>query len=157
MNKLENYLSEYEQSHQNLANIRIHKFCVPVIMFSLLGILKALPVPSTWPLWLDWSSFMIIFALGFYANLKNIKIFLAMLLFIISQLIILELMRPHFFILCFFLFILAWIFQFIGHKLEGKKPAFLKDIFFLLIGPIWIVKFLADAMGIKLFNSAKDI
>ena len=156
MNKLENYLSEYEQSHQNLVNIRIHKFCVPAIMFSLLGILKALPVPSSWPLWLDWSSFLIVLALGFYASLKNIKVFLAMVIFIIAQLVILELMKPHFFILCFFLFILAWIFQFIGHKIEGKKPSFFKDIFFLLIGPLWVGKYLANAMGLKLFNSAKD-
>jgi len=36
-------------------------------------------------------------------------------------------------------FALAWIGQFVGHKLEGKKPSFLKDLQFLLIGPIWVV------------------
>ena len=37
-------------------------------------------------------------------------------------------------------FILAWIGQFIGHKIEGKKPAFFQDLLFLLIGPLWVLK-----------------
>jgi len=36
------------------------------------------------------------------------------------------------------LFIVAWIGQFYGHKLEGKKPSFFKDLQFLLIGPAWV-------------------
>ena len=35
------------------------------------------------------------------------------------------------------LFVLAWIGQFYGHKVEGKKPSFFKDLQFLLIGPLW--------------------
>ena len=35
-------------------------------------------------------------------------------------------------------FVIAWILQFIGHKIEGKKPSFFKDVQFLLIGPAWI-------------------
>ncbi len=38
------------------------------------------------------------------------------------------------------LFVLAWIGQFYGHKVEGKKPSFFKDIQFLLIGPAWVFK-----------------
>ena len=156
MDRLTNYLNEYSESHQNKMNIVIHKICVPVIMFSAIGILKAMPVPEEWPLWLDLSYFAILGVLIFYATLKNVKVFLAMVLFILLQVIILELLRPHFFILCFFLFIVAWIFQFIGHKIEGKKPSFFKDLLFLLIGPIWVVKSIADQMGWKILNNAKD-
>lgn len=39
-------------------------------------------------------------------------------------------------------FVVAWIFQFVGHKLEGKKPSFFKDVQFLLIGPLWCLGFL---------------
>jgi uncharacterized membrane protein YGL010W len=35
------------------------------------------------------------------------------------------------------IFVIAWIAQFIGHRIEGKKPSFFKDIQFLLIGPVW--------------------
>lgn len=144
MQTLETYLSEYSQSHQNKTNILIHKFCVPLIMFSVLGILKAFPVPESWPLWLDWSTVAVFGMLGFYASLKSMKIFWQMVLFIAPQVLILELLRPHFFLLSLFIFIVAWIFQFVGHKIEEKKPSFFKDIFFLLIGPIWVVKFFTD-------------
>ena len=36
-------------------------------------------------------------------------------------------------------FVLAWIAQFIGHKIEGKKPSFFTDVVYLLIGPAWIL------------------
>ena len=36
------------------------------------------------------------------------------------------------------IFFLAWMGQFIGHNIEGKKPSFLKDLQFLLIGPAWV-------------------
>jgi uncharacterized membrane protein YGL010W len=46
-------------------------------------------------------------------------------------------------------FVLAWIGQFIGHHIEGKKPSFFKDIQFLMIGPIWLLGFVSRRMGIS--------
>jgi uncharacterized membrane protein YGL010W len=43
----------------------------------------------------------------------------------------------------------AWIGQFIGHKIEGKKPSFLKDVQFLLIGPAWLLSFIYKKLGIS--------
>ena len=149
--KLEKLLNEYADSHQNKTNIRIHLFAIPIIMFSLLGLLKALPVPESWPLWFDWSSILIIFAALFYCSLKSAEVVIVMAIVMAIMLSILEFLRPHFFVLCFFLFVLAWIFQFIGHKIEGKKPAFFKDLFFLFIGPLWVLKHLKEN-----FNNAKD-
>lgn len=141
MDRLNNYLNEYAESHQNKTNILIHKICVPVIMFSVLGILKALPVPASWPLWIDWSVIAVVLALGFYASLKSVRVFIAMVVMIAPMMVLLELLRPRFFLLCLFLFVVAWIGQFIGHKIEGKKPSFFKDLLFLLIGPIWVMKY----------------
>lgn len=149
MTRLEMYLDEYSKSHQNPTNILIHKICVPAIMFSVLGLLKAMPVPESWPLWLDWSVFAIIGAFIFYGSFKNLKIFLLMVLFILPQILLLEYLRPRFFLLCLFLFVIAWIFQFVGHKIEGKRPSFFKDLLFLLIGPIWVVKFMTDKRKIS--------
>ena len=47
------------------------------------------------------------------------------------------------------IFIIAWVGQFIGHKIEGQKPSFFEDIQFLLIGPAWIISFIYKKMGIK--------
>jgi uncharacterized membrane protein YGL010W len=38
------------------------------------------------------------------------------------------------------IFIVGWIGQFWGHKIEGKKPSFAKDFQFLLIGPLWVIQ-----------------
>ena len=46
-------------------------------------------------------------------------------------------------------FIISWVLQFIGHKIEGKKPSFLKDLLFLLIGPLWVLKSLFNVIGVK--------
>jgi uncharacterized membrane protein YGL010W len=46
-------------------------------------------------------------------------------------------------------FVITWIFQLIGHKIEGQKPSFLKDLQFLLIGPIWILGFILKKTGIR--------
>lgn len=150
MRSLKDYLDEYSASHQNQTNILIHKFCVPAIMFSLLGILKALPVPASWPLWLDWSTVLIILALGYYSLFKNFRVLLAIVVMLIPMLLILESLRPRFFILSVVVFFVAWIGQFIGHKYEGLKPSFFKDIFFLLIGPVWTMNSLAAQTGVDL-------
>jgi uncharacterized membrane protein YGL010W len=47
------------------------------------------------------------------------------------------------------IFILAWVGQFIGHKIEGKKPSFFKDLQFLLVGPLWLLAHIYDGLGIK--------
>ena len=47
------------------------------------------------------------------------------------------------------IFVVAWIGQFIGHKIEGKKPSFLKDVQFLLVGPAWLLHFIYKKVGIS--------
>ncbi len=45
-------------------------------------------------------------------------------------------------------FVVAWIGQFVGHKIEGSKPSFLTDLAYLLIGPAWIVAKIMRRAGI---------
>jgi uncharacterized membrane protein YGL010W len=46
-------------------------------------------------------------------------------------------------------FVIAWILQFIGHAIEGKRPSFFTDVRFLLIGPAWLLAFLYRALGLR--------
>ena len=46
------------------------------------------------------------------------------------------------------LFAVAWVLQFVGHHVEGKKPSFLRDIQFLMVGPAWLMHFLYRRAGI---------
>ena len=52
-------------------------------------------------------------------------------------------------IIALVIFVAAWVGQFYGHKVEGKKPSFLKDLQFLLIGPAWLMHFLYKKWGVK--------
>lgn len=133
--KLKNLLGHYSQSHQNVKNQKIHKFAVPLIMFSLLGMLSQLSWNNINAAW-----FLVGFALFYYAQFKEWKVYLIVVSQLIPMIVLIHL-NP-FSPLIFFVsvFILAWIAQFIGHKIEGKKPSFFEDLQYLLIGPVWILK-----------------
>ena len=49
----------------------------------------------------------------------------------------------------FLIFVIAWIGQFVGHKIEGKRPSFFEDLQFLLIGPAWLLHFVYKKMGVS--------
>ena len=45
-------------------------------------------------------------------------------------------------------FVVAWIGQFVGHKIEGRKPSFLTDLAYLLIGPAWLAGKVMRRIGV---------
>ncbi len=136
MKKINTMLEEYSESHQNRTNQIVHKICVPLIMLSLLGLLWCIPSRQY--------NIAIIFsglALVYYAFL-SLKYFFLMIPQIIAMMAALWWLDRLGILLEFSIitFILSWVLQIWGHKVEGKKPSFLKDIFFLLIGPLWVTK-----------------
>jgi uncharacterized membrane protein YGL010W len=148
MKTLDQWFEEYAVSHQNPINIAVHFICVPAIFFSIIGFFMSIPnlflvdlLGVDLPVLVNWASVVILLLLLFYVRLSvsmafKILIFSAICLrvnYFISQYVTL-------WIFSFVLFVLAWIGQFYGHKVEGIKPSFLKDIQFLLIGPAWVIK-----------------
>lgn len=148
MKKLDQWFEEYAVSHQNPKNKAIHYVCVPAIFFSIVGLLMS--IPSTFlnnllhlnqPIIENWAVVVLLFVLLFYLRLSvamAIKIavfsFLCLILnFYIGQFVPLWAFSIG-------VFVVAWIGQFYGHNIEGKKPSFLKDIQFLMIGPAWVVQ-----------------
>lgn len=143
MKTIETWFSEYGESHQNKTNKIIHKICVPLISWTIAGLLWTIPVPEFFYQYnFNWAHLALIFAFVFYLSLKNVKAFLMAALLFIPAIIFFHYAWPLYGYqvgkYSLFVFILAWIGQFIGHKIEGKKPSFFKDLQFLLIGPIWI-------------------
>ncbi len=126
---LEQWLSEYALSHQNLINKKIHWLCVPTIFVSILGMGMSLSIWFTLVL----SALVLLF----YMRLST-PLFLAMGIFILICLSVMAVL-PIGFKVWAAVFIVAWIGQFVGHKIEGKKPSFFEDLQFLLIGPAWVV------------------
>jgi uncharacterized membrane protein YGL010W len=131
---IDTLLEQYSESHRNPTNELIHFVCVPVIVFTLLGILwsihPAVAVAAS------------LAALAYYFKLSRPFAF-GMLLMSAVMLAVLALMPPMTVLpLSIAVFAVAWIGQFIGHKIEGKKPSFLDDLRFLLIGPLFVLGFL---------------
>ncbi|SEB45674.1 Uncharacterized membrane protein YGL010W [Tenacibaculum sp. MAR_2009_124] len=149
MKSVEQWFDEYEVSHQTPFNKTIHYICVPLIFISTVGLFSSIPVgdlSSIFPLsivsYVHFGTLLIFLSLVFYSTL-SIPIFVGMYVFSMLTLYINHLMAAYinfpFWALSLIIFVIAWIFQFIGHKHEGKKPSLFKDIQFLLIGPAWIL------------------
>ena len=133
-------LAKYSESHLNHANEIIHFVCVPVIVFSLLGMIWWIhPVAAV---------AVSIAALAYYFKLAP-AFAVGMLVMSALMLVLLGLMPQQAILpLSIAIFVLAWIGQFIGHKIEGKKPSFLDDLRFLLIGPLFVLSFLYRRLNI---------
>lgn len=138
MRSLESYLTEYSESHQNVLNIKIHNVCVPAIFWSLLGFLSSFTIYNQ----LNAAHLLTAASLAFYVSFKNLRLIATMVLIVIICFISFELI-PAVRATSIIVFVSAWIGQFYGHKIEGKKPSFFKDLLFLLIGPVWVLKKLA--------------
>lgn len=147
------WFAEYGESHQDHTNELIHWICVPVIFFCVLGFVWSLPVPAALEEkapWFNWALAAMVLATVFYLRL-SLSLSAGMFFFMAvcySGLFALELFTPFpVWQTCLVLFVLAWIGQFIGHKIEGKKPSFFKDVLFLLIGPAWLMSFVYKKIG----------
>jgi uncharacterized membrane protein YGL010W len=131
-------LDEYATSHQNRTNKLIHYFAVPVIFWSITAMLWVVKIPYVENLAVVMTGIISIYYIS-----KDLILAIQMILFSILCLVLnnfLEAQGLPLFYTSLGLFIVAWVFQFIGHKIEGKKPSFFKDVQFLLIGPAWIVR-----------------
>ncbi len=127
-------LAQYGESHLNHVNELIHFVCVPVIVFTLLGMVWAVHPLAALAVSLA--------ALAYYVQLSK-PFALGMLLMAATMLgLLAALPAPAVLPLSVAVFVLAWIGQFIGHKIEGKKPSFLDDLRFLLVGPLFVLSFL---------------
>lgn len=147
MRKIDLLFSEYGKSHRNKINQWIHYFCVPLIFWSILGFISLIPAPHLWIQYFGYISIASIAALAlvllYYYSLNwkiaTISLFILLLMEHFVYFIHHEFQEKAGWIFLI-VFVITWIFQFLGHKIEGKKPSFLKDIQFLLIGPIWLLK-----------------
>lgn len=142
------WFAEYAESHQNETNTKIHFICVPLIYFSIVGILMSINssfisnlLPFQAPVIANWAFVIMIPILFFYFSL-GFRFFLEMMSFSFLCLVgnyFLGQYTPLLYT-SIIIFVLAWAGQFYGHKVEGKKPSFFKDLQFLLIGPIWVLE-----------------
>jgi len=144
MRTVNEWLGEYGASHQNPTNKLLHWVCVPPIVLSVMGFLWALPVPAFFSAvshGLNWATLTAAAAIVYYFTLSRalaVGILLAFVVLLGITAGLAQLPWPLW-LTSLAIFVVAWIGQFIGHAIEGKRPSFFKDLQFLLIGPLWLL------------------
>tara|TARA_B100000029_G_C16827566_1_gene686610 strand:+ start:32 stop:508 length:477 start_codon:yes stop_codon:yes gene_type:complete len=151
---IQDWLDAYGESHQDPLNKKIHWIAVPLIFLTIVGLLWSIPRPDFFGsnVWINFASLAVIPVFVFYARL-SLSLTIGMMLwcgfclgccwFYVEN-VDFELWKASIIV-----FVLAWIGQFYGHKVEGQKPSFFEDIQFLMIGPAWLMSFIYNKMGIK--------
>lgn len=153
MRDLATWFASYASDHRHPANRRIHRVCVPAILWAVIALLWLLPVPA----WLGrpgfWCGLAMVGALSWYWR-RSHRIGIAMFVVFVALALATEGLRrwlgPTALLwLAGTGFVLAWIGQFIGHAIEGNRPSFRTDLAYLLVGPAWLVDRLLRRVGIR--------
>lgn len=137
---MDQLLAHYEESHRHPTNERIHFVAIPLIMLSLLGLLFA---AHPWAAYAFAAASMV-----YYVRLSAVFL-LAMAALSVIGLALVHAMGEHVLILSAAIFVGAWIAQFVGHQLEGRKPSFFEDLQYLWVGPIFVLSKLFLKLGIR--------
>tara|TARA_B100000795_G_scaffold251717_1_gene220744 strand:- start:71 stop:535 length:465 start_codon:yes stop_codon:yes gene_type:complete len=148
MKTAQQWFDEYAISHQNKTNKLVHSICVPVILFGIIGLLMSIPkeiLENNFglynPLIENWAAVIGIIISFFYLHLGFwyfIEMLFVILLCIIGNYWLSN--NTNLLYASIIIFVLGWIGQYWGYKIEGKKPSFAKDLQFLLIGPLWVIQ-----------------
>lgn len=131
-------LARYGLSHRNPVNEAIHCVAIPLIVLSLLGMLYALH---------PWVAYAVVLgSLVYYARLSAVFL-VTMAVMSALSLVVVRAMGSWVLPLSVAIFVLAWIAQFVGHRIEGRKPSFFEDLQYLLVGPLFVLSLLFRQLG----------
>lgn len=150
--EVDRWLGSYSEDHRNPTNILIHWICVPLILWTAIALLWVVPVPPAIGRPGLWAGVAMFAAMMFYLRLSRTLAFGMLAAFVVLGLISEALYRAlgptNLIWLALSVFVLAWIAQFVGHHIEGRRPAFFTDLAYLLIGPAWIVAKIMRKLGL---------
>ena len=138
--RVDDLLAHYGESHRHPGNEIIHFIAIPLITVSLVGMLFALHPYAAYA--------FVAVSMGYYARL-SVVFFVTMVLWSALIIALVFAMGSLVLPLSIAIFVGAWILQFIGHKIEGKKPSFLDDIKYLWVGPLFVVSRLLKKIGLS--------
>lgn len=139
--KLDRLLAHYGESHRHPTNELIHVVAIPAIMLSLIGLI----------FWIHpWAAYAFLaLSMVYYIHLGSGVVMASMLVWAALSLALVHAMGSLVLPISAGIFVVAWIFQFIGHKVEGKKPSFFEDLQYLLVGPIFVLTRLLEKLSIR--------
>ena len=159
MRQVDALLEEYGEGHRNTTNKAIHWVCVPAIFFSTVALVFSIPagplaglIPPPEGLLLNWASLALLLTTLWYLKMSvSLAIgMVAVSVAMIAACVWVQGIVPYpLWQTAIVIFVVAWVGQFVGHKIEGKKPSFFKDLQFLLVGPMWLMHFIYKRVGIS--------
>ena len=138
--RVDQLIAHYGESHQNPRNEVIHFIAIALIMLSLVGMLFALHPFVAYA--------FVATSMVYYARLSGVFL-VSMVLWSALTVAMVFAMGPRVLAISMAIFVGAWILQFIGHRIEGKKPSFFEDIQYLWIGPLFVLSKLFGKLGIR--------
>ena len=148
---IDRWFASYSGDHRNARNQLIHVVCVPAILWSVIALLWCIPSPGTWFRAGLWAGLAMFAAWAFYYRASR-KLGLGMLVVFmllgwLTRWLHDSLGTTNLLYLAVGVFVVAWIGQFVGHRIEGRKPSFFTDLTYLLIGPAWVLAKLYRKLG----------
>ncbi len=152
MRSVNEWFGSYAADHQNPTNRLIHWICVPAILWAAIAGLWLIPVSSMIGRPGFWCGLVMVAAIAFYWRLSHALGIAMLIVFVVfgafTEWLYRELGPSALLMLALGVFVLAWIGQFIGHLIEGRRPSFLTDLSYLLIGPAWLTGKIMRRFGI---------
>ena len=153
MRSVDQWLEDYGDSHRHPVNKALHWVCVPLIVLTVLGLLSLVPLPWVSARWPGLNAGSLAAALAVLYSLRlSPPLALGVLPLLLLAFVGIDALAAlpwPLWASCIVIFVVAWIGQFIGHAVEGRRPSFFKDLQFLLIGPLWLLAFVYRAAGIR--------
>jgi uncharacterized membrane protein YGL010W len=150
---MRDWLDSYSRDHQHPTNQVLHWICVPLIVWSALAMMWTIPVPETWFRPGSWAVLAIVLSFTWYWKQSHrlaIALLIVLAIFALSCAWLFQQSGPALLLqLGIAVFVVAWIGQFIGHLIEGRRPSFLTDLAYLLIGPAWLMDKLLRRLGLR--------
>lgn len=140
MRRVDRLFESYGRYHHDPANKAIHWVCVPLIVWSVLGIVWAAS-PS--------AACAAIAAMILFYLFLSVPLALGMLAVVAAMAWALTLLGDRLLMVSLITFAAAWVGQFIGHAIEGTKPALVDDLRSFLVAPAWLLGDLYRRLGLR--------
>lgn len=151
--RIDQRFAHYADDHRNATNQRIHVFAVPAIVWSVAALLWCIPAPGTLFREGIWAGLAMAAASAFYLRASKPLAAGLVVAFVLVALSCAWMAATYglraLLAAGIGVFVVAWIAQFIGHRIEGRRPSFLTDLTYLLIGPAWVLAKLYRRLGIR--------
>lgn len=149
---IDRWFAHYSDDHRDATNQRIHVVAVPLILWSVIALLWCIPAPGTLFRAGIWAGVAMAAAGAFYVRASRPlglgMVALFVLMGLLTHVIAAAFGMRALLVTAIVVFVIAWIAQFVGHKVEGRKPSFLTDLTYLLIGPAWVLAKLYRRLGL---------